>query len=312
MGSMATLASLVVVLVASANVFGASQSIFTVPKTFPKLQGCLTEPLTYSCENTTTIKDTCCSPTPGGLVLQTQFWSTYTGLERKGQLLPKGSWTIHGLWPDNCDGSFEQYCDLSRQFDPAPSPAILPDGTVVPAHKGPGVDTFVAEFKRLDLLDYMSKYWINQGAPNADFWGHEFSKHATCTSTFDVACYGPDYKKHQDVVDFFDAVIRAFKMYPTFDLLASAGIIPSNRTTYTLTQLQTALKAQTGSIPFLGCGFNGTVLQEVWYFHHVLGSEQFGHFKPVDSTTNSTSSPTAGIHYYERTHSSEREVRLLP
>ena len=69
--------------------------------------------------------------------------------------------------------------------------------------------------------DAVSKYWINQGAPNEDFWAHEFSKHATCTSTFDVACYGPSYKKHQDVIDFFDSVVRAFHMYPTFDLLAS-------------------------------------------------------------------------------------------
>ena len=71
-----------------------------VPNTFPNLTQCLganavTE---YSCQNTTAIKNTCCSPTPGGLVLQTQFWSTYTGLEQKGQLLPKDSWTIHGLW----------------------------------------------------------------------------------------------------------------------------------------------------------------------------------------------------------------------
>ena len=52
----------------------------------------------------------------------------------------------------------------------------------------------------------------------------------------------------------------------------SAGIVPSNKTTYSLSQLQTALKAQTGAVPFLGCGQNGTVLQEVWYFSHVLGS----------------------------------------
>ena len=74
------------------------------PTTFPNLSTCVSEPLFYSCENTTTISNTCCSPTPGGLVLQTQFWDTYTGLEDEGQLLPKGSWTIHGLWPDFCDG----------------------------------------------------------------------------------------------------------------------------------------------------------------------------------------------------------------
>lgn len=44
--------------------------------------------------------------------MSTQFWSTYTGLESVGQVLPKESWTLHGLWPDFCDGSYTQYCDL--------------------------------------------------------------------------------------------------------------------------------------------------------------------------------------------------------
>lgn len=82
----------------------SSRGLWTVPNTYPNITACASEPLTYSCENTAPIKNTCCSPTPGGLVLQTQFWSTYTGLESKGQKLPKDSWTIHGLWPDNCDG----------------------------------------------------------------------------------------------------------------------------------------------------------------------------------------------------------------
>ncbi|PPQ67170.1 hypothetical protein CVT25_005771 [Psilocybe cyanescens] len=263
----------------------------SIPNTFPDLTACVSEPSFFSCENTTTIKNTCCSPTPGGLVLQTQFWDTFTGLEKKGQKLPKGSWTIHGLWPDNCDSSFDSYCDLSRQFDREPSPATLPDGTPVPSYTGPGVDTFIKNFGRQDLLDYMNKYWISQGSTNADFWAHEvlvqaylsvikhllmvkseFSKHATCTSTFDVACYGSKYKKNQDVIDFFDAVVRAFHQYPTFDMLAAAGILPSNRTSYKLTQLQNAIKTQTGSVPFFGCTNNGTVLSEVWYFSHVFGT----------------------------------------
>ena len=36
---------------------------------------------------------------------------------------------------------------------------------------------------------------------------HEFSKHATCFSTFDVPCYGPKYTEHEEVVDFFETVI---------------------------------------------------------------------------------------------------------
>jgi len=297
--------SFLTLLVSAVSAVPDTTSLSLVPNTFPNITACLSQPSVFSCENTTQIANTCCSPTPGGLVLQTQFWSTWTGLEKQGQKLPKGSWTIHGLWPDNCDGSFAQYCDLSRQYDPAPAAGV-------PPYTGPGVDTFILEFGRLDLLDYMSKYWINQGAPNKNFWAHEFSKHATCTSTFDVACYGSSYKKHQDVINFFDAVIRAFHQYPTYDMLAAGGIVPSNKTSYSLSHIQNTLKAQTAALPYLGCTNNGTVLSEVWYFNHVFGTEQYGTFKTLDTTTPSTCSSTAPIWYYERTASSEHEVRILP
>ncbi|KAG5644612.1 hypothetical protein DXG03_008090 [Asterophora parasitica] len=258
----------------------------SVPNTGPVLTSCASQPAVYSCENTAPIKDTCCSPTPGGLVLATQFWSTYTGLENKKQKLPKGAWTIHGLWPDNCDGSYEQYCDLSRQFDPKPSPAKFPDGTVIPAYKGPGR-------RRHQRVSYVG----------------QFSKHATCTSTFDVKCYGPSYKKNQDVINYFDAAIRAYHLFPTFDVLAASGIVPSNKTTYSLAQFERALAAQFGTTPYLGCTNNGTVLSEVWYFNHVLGTEQYGSYKPLNSTSPSSCTKTGKIWYYERSKNSEQEVR---
>lgn len=31
-------------------------------------------------------------------MLSTQFWSTYTGLESQGQVLPKDTWSLHGLY----------------------------------------------------------------------------------------------------------------------------------------------------------------------------------------------------------------------
>ncbi|KAJ7925994.1 ribonuclease T2-like protein [Mycena leptocephala] len=265
--------SVLALLVSAVLAVPDTRSFSLVPNTFPDFSACLSQPSVYSCENTTQIANTCCSPTPGGLVLQTQFWS------------------------------FEQYCDLSRQYDPAPSPGV-------PPYTGPGVDTFILEFGRLDLLDYMEKYWISQGSPNKNFWAHEFSKHATCTSTFDVACYGPKYKKNQDVINFFDAVIRAFHQ-PPLTVPSRAGITPSNKTTYTLSQIQNALQSQTAALPYLGCT-NGTILSEVWYFSHVYGTEQFGRYKTLDTTTPSTCSSTAPIWYYERASASEHEVRLLP
>jgi len=60
-----------------------------VQNTVPTLSSCASELSGFSCENTVPIKNACCSPTPGGLVLATQFWSTYTGLEKKDQKLPK-------------------------------------------------------------------------------------------------------------------------------------------------------------------------------------------------------------------------------
>lgn len=52
------------------------------------------------------------------------------------------------------DGSYEQYCDLSRQYDPAPSPKAFPNGTVIPAWNGTSADKWLLEFGRVDLLDY--------------------------------------------------------------------------------------------------------------------------------------------------------------
>lgn len=65
-------------------------------------------------------------------------------------------------------------------------------------------------------------------------------------------------------------------MYPTFDILASAGILPSNSTTYQLADLNAAWQAQVGALPYFGCvaDENGdrTVLTEMWAYNHVLGT----------------------------------------
>lgn len=172
----------------------------------------------------------------------------------------------------------------------------------------------------------MNKYWVSsQGQANGDFWAHEFSKHATCYSTFDVACYGPQYVEHQEVVDFFETAVAFYRTVPTYAWLAAGGIVPSNSTTYTLADVRRVLTAAFGAVPYLGCSgarFNETAagagsgdggytaLSEVWYYHHVLGRPQERDGVPVaanatgGSLGNCAASPGA-IHYYERANASE-------
>jgi ribonuclease T2 len=231
--------------------------------------------------------DTCCTETYGGLLLTTQFWDTYTGLEDEGQLLPPQQWTLHGLWPDFCNGSYTQYCDLTRQYDPDPSPNTTtgtPSGVPVPPWTGATIGSFVEKFGRYDLLAWMNKYWVNQGGTNDEFWAHEFSKHATCFSTFDIPCYGPKYVEHEEVVEFFETAIMYYLKVPTFTWLADKGIMPSNDSTVSLGDLQDALVEGYGALPYIGCsgtrynetdaGMGGedsgrTVVSEVWYYKYV-------------------------------------------
>lgn len=158
----------------------------------------------------------------------------------------------------------------SRQYDPAPSG----NTTYVAPYTGPDIGTFLPPLGKLDLLAYMAQYWVAQGQPSPAFWAHEFSKHATCYSTFDVACYGPQAAPHADVADFFATAVGWFRTLPTHAWLAAAGIVPSNATAYSLSDIQAALAppAAFGALPYLACsgaksadGSGYTALSEVWY-----------------------------------------------
>ncbi|WFD27805.1 ribonuclease T2 [Malassezia nana] len=266
--------------------------------------------------------DTCCTETYGGQLLATQFWDTYTGRENDSQLLPQKHWTLHGLWPDYCNGSYPQYCDLDRQYDRNPPDEA--NGQDLKPWTGHGVDRFIKDWDRYDLLDWMNKYWVSQGQPSADFWAHEFSKHATCFSTFDIPCYGPKYQPHQEMIDFFDTAISFYRRLPTYDWLAAEGITPSNKTRYSLKDITAALKKHYGAVPYVGCygdkygdvpgskntsDHGSTILSEVWYFSYANGRPQDLNVTHIDSTApTSCAESDEAIWYYERTPSSERSL----
>ncbi|KAF2200541.1 ribonuclease M [Delitschia confertaspora ATCC 74209] len=222
-----------------------------------------------SCQNTTVVTDLCCFNSPGGQLLQTQFWDTnpVTG--------PVDSWTIHGLWPDRCDGTYDANCDSSRAYT--------------------NITAIIKSASKTDLLSYMQTYWKDYNGDDETFWEHEWSKHGTCISTLDPECYS-DHKATEEVVDFFQKTVDLFKTLPSYEWLSAAGITPSTSKTYTTAEIQAALSAhRSGVTVTLGC--SSGALNEIWYHYAVRGSVQTGEFVPSNPDGTKSTCPATGIKY---------------
>lgn len=230
-----------------------------------------------SCHNTTAVSNTCCFNSPGGLLLQTQFWDTNPATG------PTNSWTIHGLWPDNCDGTYEQNCDPSRAYT--------------------NITAILTAAGQTSLLSYMNTYWKNDPDDGSDesLWEHEWEKHGTCISTLDTDCY-TNYTPQEEVVDFFNKVVSLFKTLPSYTWLSNAGIVPSSTATYTSAQILAALKAPRGVTAVIQCA-NTNQLDEIWYFYDVQGSVQTGTFIPTNPVGTSSDCPSTGIKYLPKSGS---------
>ncbi|KAG6889986.1 hypothetical protein C0995_012946 [Termitomyces sp. Mi166 len=193
---------------------------------------------TVSCHNTSTVSNLCCFESPGGLMLQTQFWDTNPSTG------PTNSWTIHGLWPDQ---------RLTR--------------TVIP----PELIQLLTAQGASDTLDFMKTYWVDINGKNEQFWEvktarvvharhvyevYRFSRVVDAfttrlQSTLMTTCLPSGSPKGAEAVAFFNTVVRLFKSLPTYDWLANAGITPSSSTTHTLSSLNSVLKAGAGVTPAL-------------------------------------------------------------
>ncbi|CAK5277098.1 unnamed protein product [Mycena citricolor] len=219
---------------------------------------------------------TCCFEAPGGLLLQTQFWDTSPSTG------PSNSWTIHGLWPDNCDGTFTSNCDSSRDYTDI--------GSLLSAQGGSST------------LSYMQTFWKNDpnDGTDASLWAHEWAAHGTCYSTLHTSCLPSGSPKGAEAVAFFETTVNLFKTLPTYEWLAAAGITPSSSTTHTLASLTSALRNAWGFTPALSC--TGSNLGGISYYFHVSGSLIDGTFQPIDSPSSSTC-PSSGIKYLTKTGS---------
>ncbi|KAF6235470.1 hypothetical protein HO173_006153 [Letharia columbiana] len=229
-----------------------------------------------SCQNTSAIANTCCFNAPGGQLLQTQFWDAdpSTG--------PVDSWTIHGLWPDHCDGTFDSNCDASRAYT--------------------NITSILTAAGQTSLLSYMDTYWVSDTGTNEAFWEHEWGKHGTCISTLEPDCY-TDYTPQEEVVDFFNKVVTLFKTLPSYTWLSNAGIVPSSTTTYTSADILAALQSPRGVTAVIQCE-NTDELDEIWYFYDVQGSVQTGTFIPTDPDGATSDCPATGVKYLPKAGSS--------
>ncbi|KAH8153779.1 uncharacterized protein LAJ45_01546 [Morchella importuna] len=221
-----------------------------------------------SCKNTTAVADSCCFNSPGGQLLLTQFWDTdpVTG--------PVDSWTIHGLWPDKCDGTYDANCDSSRAYT--------------------GIAGILTAAGQTSLLSYMQTYWKDYNGDDESFWEHEWSKHGTCINTLNPSCY-TGYTAKEELVNFFEVTVQLFKGLDTYKTLTAAGITPSTSKTYTSAEIQAALKAATGHTVTLGCS-NGA-LNEVWYHFNVKGSVSTGEFIATEPDGTKSTCAASGVKY---------------
>jgi len=208
--------------------------------------------------------NTCCFNKPGGLFQQVQFWDTdpVTG--------PDDSWTIHGLWPNNCDGTYSESCDKSRAYT--------------------DITSLLKAAGQTSVLTYMQTYWLSDDESNEAFWDHEWETHGTCISTLDPSCY-TGYTTGEEAVDFFTKVVSLFKTLPTYTWLANAGITPSSSKTYKLSAMNSALESAFGAPVVLLCQ-DTNVVYEIYYGFNVKGSLQNGTFVPTTSTGSSTNCPS--------------------
>ncbi|QRW25474.1 ribonuclease T2 family [Rhizoctonia solani] len=198
-----------------------------------------------SCTNTTAQSNLCCFEYPGGQLLQTQFWdfNPSTG--------PSDSWTIHGLWPDHCDGTYDSNCDPSRAYT--------------------DISTILTNGGASDILNYMKSYWLDINGNHESFWAHEWGKHGTLHSNPPASLHSPNVR-----------------------FLGAAGIYPSSTATYTLAQINAAVKAKWGYTPALDCTSGS--LNAISYYYHLKGSIIDGALVPIDAPKAGTCGST-GIKY---------------
>ncbi|XP_022889019.1 extracellular ribonuclease LE-like [Olea europaea var. sylvestris] len=125
-------------------------------------------------------KQSCCYPTTGK---------------------PSTDFGIHGLWPNNNDGSYPSDCDSSNRYD---------------------------QRKISDLISRMQQSWPTLACPSnsgSSFWSHEWEKHGTCSESV------------LDQHGYFKTALDLGAQINLLQILRSSGINPDD-SFYSLSKLK--------------------------------------------------------------------------
>ena len=133
---------------------------------------------------------------------------------------------------------------------------------------------------------------------------HEWAVHGTCYHTLEPSCLPSGSPTGAEAVAFFQQVVALFQSLPTYTWLANGGITPSTTQTYTLSDVNSALKVASGGVrlrpagpttrhytnsvslqftPAIGCSGH-TINSISWYFN-LRGSLLDGTFVPIGMRT---------------------------
>ena len=117
------------------------------------------------------------------------------------------AWSIHGLWPENNDGSYPSDC-TNEKFNPS---AVTP------------------------VESELNDHWFSISGPNAVFWAHEYEKHGVCAE--DIL---------PKELAFFNATLSLRNHFDITPALAAAGITPSATKSFTRAAFDAAIMTAFG------------------------------------------------------------------
>lgn len=130
---------------------------------------------------------------------------------------PKSDFSIHGLWPNNRDGSYPSNCDSDNTFQ-------------------------ISQVS--DLLTRLQTEWPSLSCPSSNsvsFWTHEWSKHGTCSeSILDQHSY---FKTALDLKSRVNNLLNS---------LITAGIVPNGQS-YGVESIEKVIQEVVGYKGYVQC-----------------------------------------------------------